>query len=151
MCYCQDNTPPRSANYSRIFAEREPNSCGVVLIIRLKSCLWQIPCIGVYTATSYATSVIVCDNCSGYGYARCNNYNDACPGLNNGNYNPNNVWSSTPRGSNYYNRNLNNGSFNENYNNSRNAFSGRCVLVFGSRRVFIWQMYLRLEFLKRGI
>ena len=82
---------------------------------------------------SYPTSVIVCDNYSGYGSARCNNYN-VCTGSV-GNCNPRNVWSSTPNGSNYYNRNLNSGTFNENYNNPRNAFSGRCVLVFGNRRV----------------
>ena len=83
---------------------------------------------------SYPTSVIVCDNYSGYGSARCNNYG-VCTGSNNGNCYPNIVWSSTPYSSNYYNRNLNNGSFNEGNNPPRNAFSGRCVLVFGNRRV----------------
>ena len=122
MCYCQDNTPPRSANYSRIFAEREPNSCGVVLIIRLKSCLWQISCIGVYTATSYATSVIVCDNYSGYGSARCSYYNYVCDGSYSGDCRPNRVWSSSPYGSYYYSQHLGSGTLFLNYDDSRSAF-----------------------------
>ena len=75
----------------------------------------------------------LCDNNSGYGAARCNNYN-VCDGSNNGNCYPNEVWSSTPNGGNYYEYNLNSGTFNQNYNNPRNADSVRCVLEFKSNR-----------------
>ena len=64
----------------------------------------------------------LCDSYSGYGSARCNYYSDACPGSYNGYCYPNDVWSSTPRGSRYYNRYLDYGSFHEGYNNSRIAF-----------------------------
>ena len=64
----------------------------------------------------------LCDHYSGYGSARCNYYNDACPGSHDGDCHPYHVWSSTPRGSYYYNRYLNSGTFTENYNYSRNAF-----------------------------
>ena len=64
----------------------------------------------------------LCDHYSGYGSARCNYYDGACPGSTNGYCHPSNVWSSTPRGSYYYNRYLNSGTFTENYNYSRNAF-----------------------------
>ena len=64
----------------------------------------------------------LCDSYSGYGSARCNYYYVACPGSHIGNCYPYYVWSSTPRGSNYYNRRLTNGSFGEYYYNSRNAF-----------------------------
>ena len=82
----------------------------------------------------------LCDNNSGYGAAQCNNYN-VCDGSNNGNCYPNYVWSSTTSGSNYYEYNLNSGTFNQNYNNPRNADSVRCVLVF-SIDVFLYIKYI---------
>ena len=83
----------------------------------------------------------LCDNNSGYGAARCDWYN-VCDGSNNGNCNPNNVWSATAYSSSYYyNYNLNSGTFNQNYNNPRNAESARCVLVF-SIDVFLYIKYI---------
>ena len=75
----------------------------------------------------------LCDNNSGYGAAQCNNYN-VCDGSHDDGCYPYEVWSSTPTGSNYYEYNLNNGSFNQNNQNPRYADSVRCVLVFKSNR-----------------
>ena len=82
----------------------------------------------------------LCDNNSSYGAAQCNNYG-VCDGANNDNCYPNYVWSSTPTGSSYYEYNLNSGTFNQNYNNPRNADSVRCVLVF-SIDVFLYIKYI---------
>ena len=83
----------------------------------------------------------LCDNNSGYGAARCNNYN-VCDGANNDNCYPREVWSSTPNGSNYYYFNLNSGTFNgPNNQNPRYADSVRCVLVF-SIDVFLYIKYI---------
>ena len=71
----------------------------------------------------------LCDNSSGYGALQCKNLSGGCPGSNNNNCYPNNVWSGTPSGSNYVNHNLNSGTFNGPYNNvPTNAFGVRCVL-----------------------
>ena len=73
----------------------------------------------------------LCDGYSGYGSARCRNYN-VCTGSV-GNCNPYYVWSSTPNSSYYYSRYLLQGTFYENYNDPRLAFSGRCVLEGGAQ------------------
>ena len=75
-------------------------------------------------------SIELCDNNSGYSSARCNNSN-RCPGSNNGNCYPNDVWSGTVNGSsNAYNYELWNGGWNQNNNNRTFAFSVRCVTDF---------------------
>ena len=75
-------------------------------------------------------SIELCDNNSGYSSARCNN-SSRCPGANNGNCNPNDVWSGDEyNSSNAYNYYLNSGSWNRNWNNRTNAFSVRCVTDF---------------------
>ena len=75
-------------------------------------------------------SIELCDNNSGYSSARCNNSN-RCPGANNGNCYPNDVWSGNVNGSsNAYNYELWNGSWNQNNNNRTFAFSVRCVTDF---------------------
>ena len=75
-------------------------------------------------------SIELCDNNSGNSSARCNNSN-RCPGANNSNCNPNNVWSGTVNGSsNAYNYNLNSGGWYQNNNYRTNAFSVRCVTDF---------------------
>ena len=59
---------------------------------------------------------------------QCQN-RSGCTGSANGNCIPNNVWSGTVQsGSNYYNRYLQNGTFNSNYNTYTYAFGVRCVL-----------------------
>ena len=71
-------------------------------------------------------SIKLCDWNSGYSSAYCNNSN-SCPGSNNDNCYPSEVWSSSVSGSNSYYYNLNNGSWNQNNNYRTNAFSVRCV------------------------
>ncbi len=69
----------------------------------------------------------LCDYKSGYGALQCY-YTSSCPGSYNGNCIPNNVWSGTISGSNYYRGNLNSGTFTVNSNVSTYAFGVRCVL-----------------------
>ena len=73
----------------------------------------------------------LCDGNSGYGSARCYNYNNACPGSYTDNCHPHNIWSSTPNGSNYYSRYLLAGNFSSESSNSRYTYEARCVLEGG--------------------
>ena len=75
----------------------------------------------------------LCDNNSGYGALQCQNRTSGCTGATNNYCYPNNVWSGTVKsGTNYYDGNLNSGTFYartaNDYNSYTNAFSVRCVL-----------------------
>ncbi|MCX4275529.1 MAG: hypothetical protein OSJ27_07115 [Candidatus Gastranaerophilales bacterium] len=86
----------------------------------------------------------LCDYNSGYGALRCNNYS-GCPGSNNGWCYPNNVWSGTVSGSNYYRGYLNSGTFNVNGNVSTNAFGVRCVPGFKTKTKYpLWKIPRRV-------
>ena len=74
-------------------------------------------------------SIKLCDNNSGYSSAQCNNTN-SCPGSNNGNCYPREVWSGSTSGSNSYYYNLNSGNWNQNNQNRLYADSVRCVTDF---------------------
>ena len=69
----------------------------------------------------------LCGYNSGYGAARCGNY-DVCDGATYGRCYPYWVWSSTPSGSDYYGYYLRNGSFSQSSQTPRYADSVRCVL-----------------------
>ncbi|MCX4275642.1 MAG: hypothetical protein OSJ27_07705 [Candidatus Gastranaerophilales bacterium] len=70
----------------------------------------------------------LCDNSSGYGALQCYpHYSSGCPGAQNNNCYPAEVWASTANGSNRYKRALNGGSFNENNISVTYALGVRCV------------------------
>ena len=104
---------------------------------RLKSGTFGITFNGVSDPRTYSTGVRcvldlnyrlqLCDYYSGYGALQCQN-RSGCTGAAGNNCNPNYVWSGTLNsGTNYYNRYLNSGTFNNNWNDHTNAFSVRCV------------------------
>jgi len=73
----------------------------------------------------------LCDDTSGKGALRCDWNTSGCPGAKNGNCYPNIVWSGTESGSGYYDRYLNNGTFNQETDRSVTfAFGVRCVPGF---------------------
>ena len=71
-------------------------------------------------------SIKLCDNNSGYSSAQCNNTN-SCPGSNNGNCNPNYVWSGSTYSSGVYSYKLNSGSWSRYSDKYTYADSVRCV------------------------
>ena len=76
----------------------------------------------------------LCDYNFGYGAARCDWYY-VCDGSTSGDCYPNEVWSSTPSGSNYYYFGLYDGSFSPDTEDPRFAFSVRCVLEGGGSTI----------------
>ena len=75
-------------------------------------------------------SIELCDNNSGYSSAYCDK-TSRCPGANNSNCRPNNVWSEASSSSNSYYYNLNSGGWNQNNTSNRTrANSVRCVTDF---------------------
>ncbi len=72
-------------------------------------------------------SLRLCDFNNGYGAACCFNY-CVCDGSPSGYCHPHWVWSSTPRGSDYYVYGLDSGPFRQDYNYPQNVASVRCVL-----------------------
>ena len=100
---------------------------------RLKSGSFNL----TFNSSAYATGVRcvldlncrqLCDNYSGKGALQCQNLSGGCPGSSDNNCYPNYVWSGTADGSNYYNFNLNSGTFNQNSHVPTRARSVRCVL-----------------------
>ena len=77
-----------------------------------------------------ATDKQLCDGGSASrGALQCTNKSGGCPGSNNSNCYPNQVWSGTSSGSSYYNSYLNSGTWNAPYLIAPTyAFSVRCVL-----------------------
>ena len=90
----------------------------------------------------------LCDANSGYGALRCypDNSGKGCPGANNNNCYPHDIWSGDYQtaGSNYYFGNLNSGTFNAttgNYADYKNAYSVRCVPGFEFSRRGVCTIY----------
>ncbi len=72
----------------------------------------------------------LCDRDSDYGALQCKYTTSGCPGSNNGNCYPREVWSGSANGDNKYYYYLNNGTFKESSQSPLYADSVRCVLGF---------------------